>query len=87
MSVPTVERDRRRFVEEGTESAWGRKPQGRKASTMQLLADKLVELELVRTISDETVRRSLKKPTVDPPPADVVHPPPGGRRRVRVGDG
>jgi hypothetical protein len=28
---------------------------------MQLLADKLVELEIVDTISDETVRRTLKK--------------------------
>jgi transposase len=36
-------------------------PDGRKAWTMQLLADKLVELEVVPTISDETVRRSLKK--------------------------
>ncbi len=36
-------------------------PDGRKAWTMQLLADKLVELEVVPTISDETVRRALKK--------------------------
>ncbi len=36
-------------------------PDGRKAWTMRLLADKLVELEVVPTISDETVRRSLKK--------------------------
>ena len=36
-------------------------PQGRAAWTMQLLADKLVELEIVPSISDETVRRSLKK--------------------------
>jgi hypothetical protein len=28
---------------------------------MQLLADRLVELEVVDTISDETVRRALKK--------------------------
>ena len=28
---------------------------------MQLLADKLVELEVVDSISDETVRRALKK--------------------------
>ena len=28
---------------------------------MQLLADKLVELEVVDTVSDETVRRALKK--------------------------
>ena len=36
-------------------------PDGRAAWTMQLLADKLVELEVVDTISDETVRRALKK--------------------------
>ena len=36
-------------------------PDGRKAWTMRLLADKLVELEVVASISDETVRRSLKK--------------------------
>ena len=36
-------------------------PDGRKEWTMQLLADKLVELEVVDTISDETVRRALKK--------------------------
>ena len=36
-------------------------PQGRKEWTMQLLADQLVELEVVDTLSDETVRRALKK--------------------------
>lgn len=36
-------------------------PAGREHWTMQLLADKLVELELVDSISDETVRRVLKK--------------------------
>ena len=36
-------------------------PEGRAAWTMQLLADKLVELEVVGSISDETVRRALKK--------------------------
>jgi transposase len=36
-------------------------PQGRKDWTMQLLADKLVELGVVEEISDETVRRALKK--------------------------
>ena len=29
--------------------------------TMQLLADRLVELKIVQTVSDETVRRALKK--------------------------
>ncbi len=36
-------------------------PEGREAWTMQLLADKLVELAVVETVSDETVRRVLKK--------------------------
>lgn len=36
-------------------------PEGRAEWTMQLLADKLVELKVVESISDETVRRRLKK--------------------------
>ena len=36
-------------------------PDGRAAWTMQMLADKLVELEVVEAISDETVRRAMKK--------------------------
>ena len=36
-------------------------PTGRKCWTMQLLADKLVELGYSGTISSETVRRTLKK--------------------------
>jgi transposase len=36
-------------------------PDGRKAWTLRMLADKLVELEVVETISHETVRRTLKK--------------------------
>lgn len=36
-------------------------PEGRDEWTMQLLADKLVELKVVDSISDETVRRTLKK--------------------------
>ena len=36
-------------------------PDGRRGWTMRLLADKLVELEVVPTISDETVRLALKK--------------------------
>ncbi len=41
-------------------------PAGRATWTMQLLADRLVELEVVPTISDETVRRTLKKTTSSP---------------------
>jgi transposase len=36
-------------------------PYGRSQWTMQLLADKLVESNIVESISDETVRRTLKK--------------------------
>lgn len=36
-------------------------PEGRRFWTMQLLADKCIELNLVEFISDETVRRTLKK--------------------------
>ena len=88
VSVATIGRVRRRFVERGTEAALVRKkqgrpgreraldgraearlialacsppPEGRAVWTMQLLADKLVELEVVASVSDETVRRTLKK--------------------------
>lgn len=36
-------------------------PEGRQKWTMQLLADRMVELKQVDTLSDETVRRTLKK--------------------------
>jgi transposase len=36
-------------------------PEGRSVWTMQLLADELISLGYVDTISDETVRRTLKK--------------------------
>jgi hypothetical protein len=39
-------------------------PEGKKRWSMQLLADRLVELEIVEEISDETVRRTLKKGTL-----------------------
>jgi len=38
-------------------------PEGRAGWTMQLLAERLVQLEVVDTISHETVRRTLKKTT------------------------
>ena len=93
VSVATVERVRRRFVEHGLEAALVRKPQdrpsrlpkldgraearlvalacsrppdGHKEWTMQLLADHLVELEVVESISDETVRRTLQKTRSSP---------------------
>jgi putative transposase len=82
----TVERLRKRFVEEGLDAALSEKPrpgarrkldgkqeaflvaltcsappEGRRCWTMQLLADRLVELGLVASLSDETVRRLLKQ--------------------------
>ena len=36
-------------------------PDGRESWSMQLLADKLIELEVVETVSRETVRTTLKK--------------------------
>jgi transposase len=41
--------------------ACSKAPEGRAEWTMQLLADKLVELDVVDSISDETVRRAMKK--------------------------
>ena len=41
-------------------------PDGRGIWTMQLLADRLVELQVVDSVSDETVRRQLKKNQLKP---------------------
>jgi transposase len=41
-------------------------PDGRERWTMQMLADKLIELEIIETISDETVRTTLKKMNSNP---------------------
>jgi hypothetical protein len=41
-------------------------PPGRKEWTMQLLADRLVELAVVDAVCDETVRRCLKKTRSSP---------------------
>jgi len=41
-------------------------PDGQEHWTMQMLADKLIELEIVETISDETVRTTLKKTNSNP---------------------
>lgn len=86
MGVATLERLRRRFVEEGLEAslrerprpgarpklgpkeqafvvalACTKPPEGRHRWTMQLLADRVVELELVPDITDESIRRLLKR--------------------------
>jgi transposase len=41
--------------------ACGTPPEGRKEWTMQLLADKVVALGIAEAISDETIRRTLKR--------------------------
>jgi transposase len=87
VSVATVERVRRRFVEEGLEAALVLKPStaprmtkldgrgearlvaevlspppaGRARWTLRLLAARLVELQVIESISYETVRQRLKK--------------------------
>ncbi len=91
VGTTTVERLRRRFVEEGLDPtlqdrprpggtpkldgkqeallvafACSEPPQDRVKWTMQLLADKLVAIGAVETISDETVRRVLKKTISSP---------------------
>ena len=86
MGVATLERLRRRFVEEGLEASLRERPrpgarpklgpkerayvvalactrpsEGRHRWTMQMLADRLVELEMVPDITDEAIRRRLKR--------------------------
>jgi transposase len=84
--LATVERVRKRFIEQGLEAALTERPRPggkrrldgrteaflvalacsippdeRKCWTMQLLADKLVDLTDIEKISADTVRRALKK--------------------------
>ena len=96
VGTATVERVRRRCVEEGLEAALGRRqqlnrrqrkldgaldgagearlialtcsqpPEGRASWTLRLLADQLVECEMVDSISTETVRQTLKKTNSSP---------------------
>lgn len=46
-----------------TALACSQAPEGRARWTLQLLADKLIALKIVDTISDDTVQRTLKKMT------------------------
>ena len=46
--------------------ACGEPPEGRAGWTLQLLADQLVECEIVDSISTETVRQTLKKTNSNP---------------------
>jgi len=86
IGVATVERTRRRCVEDGVEAslrerprpgarpklgpkeqamvvalACTKPPEGRHRWSMQMLADRLVELEMVPDITDESIRRLLKR--------------------------
>jgi len=87
VSVPTIERVRKRFVEEGLAAALSRKkpvqqripildgekeahlialvcsepPDGQARWSLRLLADKMIALGYVETVSYETVRQTLKK--------------------------
>ena len=90
VSIPTVQRLRQRFVEEGLDVALGARsrqprpyarkldgepeaqlialasshaPEGHTRWTLRLLADKMVELTYVESVSHETVRKALKKTT------------------------
>ena len=86
VGVSTVERTRKRCVEEGVEAALRERPrpgarpklgpkerayvvalactkppEGRHRWSMQMLADKLIELEMVPDITDEAIRLLLKR--------------------------
>ena len=62
-------------------------PEGKKRWTLRLLAERMVELEIVPELSHETVRQTLKKErTQAASAADVVHPAQAlGRIRVPHG--
>jgi transposase-like protein len=67
--------------------ACSKPPQGRASWTLQLLADALVEMQVVDSICDETVRQALKKKRAETlAQDDVVHSARAGRR-LRVPDG
>lgn len=90
-NVTTVERLRKRFVEEGLQAALKRHnrqnyrrkldgeaeahlialacsepPQGRSEWSLRLLADRLVELSVVDSVSHMTISRTLKKTSLSP---------------------
>jgi transposase len=62
-------------------------PEGRLRWTMNLLADKLVELKWVDDISRETVRRGLKKKRAEALANSKVLHPSKAKRSVRSSDG
>ena len=54
--------------------ACGEPPESRASWTLKLLADQLVECEIVESISTETVRQVLNKRTQAVAEAELVHP-------------
>ncbi len=62
-------------------------PKGRQRWTLRLLADKLVELEIVDSVSHETVRQRLEKKRVEAMADAKILYPAGKKRRVRTSDG
>lgn len=72
-------REYRRTLD-GEQEAWlialacGKPPAGQARWTLRLVADKLVELEIVEDISFQTVRRVRKKRTQAVAEAAMVHP-------------
>jgi hypothetical protein len=67
--------------------ACSKPPEGRASWTLQLLADALVEMQVVDSICDETVRQALKKKRAETlAQGNVVHSARAGRR-LRVSDG
>jgi len=62
-------------------------PEGKRRWTLRLLAERMVELEVVPDLSHETVRQTLKKECAQTASAaDVVHPAPAlGRVRIPHG--
>ena len=92
VTVQTIERVRKQFVEEGFDAVLSRRPYTQKVSrkkldgnveahlvalscseppkgyvrwTLRLLADKIVELGYVETISHEAIRQTLKKTSLN----------------------
>ena len=65
--------------------ACSRAPEGRSRWTLQLLADRLVELAVVDSVSDETVRRALKKRAQALAEEAMVHRRRGGGLRLAHG--
>jgi hypothetical protein len=61
-------------------------PEGQARWSLRLLADRMVELEVVEEISYQTVRRTLKKRTEASSEQTVVHPT-TLQRRIRAEDG